>query len=116
MDLFARELNENWCDVEKVDTVQLEAEVKDWYSRVPDECGLCKPKSWQHPKRMIFNRLHSAVGVMGYIGPAFDELHVNRDNPQVAFHKHMGFSILRSGDFPIGQGFYMNDYIMQLDI
>ena len=79
MDLFAQELNENWCDVEKVDTVQLEAEVKDWYSRVPDECGLCKPKSWQHPKRMIFNRLHSAVGVMGYIGPAFDELHVNRD-------------------------------------
>ena len=44
--------------------------------------------------------------------PCRIELHVNRDNPQVAFHKHMGFCILRSGDFPIGQGFYMNDYIM----
>jgi GNAT superfamily N-acetyltransferase len=44
--------------------------------------------------------------------PCRIELHVNRYNPIVNFHKHMGFSILREGDFPIGNGYYMNDYIM----
>ena len=44
--------------------------------------------------------------------PSRIELHVNRYNPIVNFHKHMGFSILREGDFPIGHGYFMNDYIM----
>ena len=29
---------------------------------------------------------------------------------------HMGMRKLREGDFPIGNGYYMNDYIMGLDI
>jgi len=48
--------------------------------------------------------------------PCHVELHVNRYNPVVAFHQHMGFSILREGDFPIGHGYFMNDYIMGIDL
>ena len=44
------------------------------------------------------------------------ELNVNRNNPAVGFYKHQGLTILRQGDFPIGNGYYMNDYIMGLDI
>ena len=44
--------------------------------------------------------------------PCRIELHVNRNNPAVEFYKHLGLEILREGDFPIGHGFYMNDYIM----
>ncbi len=44
------------------------------------------------------------------------ELNVNRNNPAVGFYKHHGLTILRQGDFPIGNGFYMNDYIMGIDI
>ncbi len=40
------------------------------------------------------------------------ELHVNRYNTAVDFYRHLGLEILRRGDFPIGQGYYMNDYIM----
>lgn len=40
------------------------------------------------------------------------ELNVNRNNRAVTFYKHMGLSKDREGDFPIGNGFYMNDYIM----
>lgn len=40
------------------------------------------------------------------------ELNVNRNNSAVAFYEHMGLSKDREGDFPIGDGFYMNDYIM----
>ena len=48
--------------------------------------------------------------------PAHVELHVNRYNPTLTFHKRMGFSVLREGDFPIGNGYYMNDYIMGINL
>jgi len=44
------------------------------------------------------------------------ELNVNRNNPAVEFYKKQGLTILRQGDFPIGNGYYMNDYIMGLEI
>jgi Acetyltransferase (GNAT) family. len=40
------------------------------------------------------------------------ELNVNRNNGAVGFYEKMGFKIDRSGDFDIGNGYYMNDYIM----
>ena len=48
--------------------------------------------------------------------PARIELNVNRNNPSLGFYEHNGMHILRQGDFHIGNGFYMNDYIMGLDI
>lgn len=44
------------------------------------------------------------------------ELNVNRSNPAVGFYKHLGLNILRQGDFHIGEGFYMNDYIMGIEL
>lgn len=34
----------------------------------------------------------------------------------VKFYERMGMRKLREGDFEIGGGFYMNDYIMGLEI
>ena len=76
------ELNENWCpesEMEAVDPAAYDEYVKHWYTKLPDEAGLCLPHKWQHPKRPLFNRLYSAVGVLGFLGPAFDEMHVNRE-------------------------------------
>ena len=44
--------------------------------------------------------------------PCRIELHVNRYNSAVGFYRSLGMDILREGDFPIGHGYYMNDYIM----
>ena len=44
------------------------------------------------------------------------ELNVNRYNKAVGFYIRMGMKIAREGDFPIGEGFYMNDYIMSLKL
>ena len=44
------------------------------------------------------------------------ELNVNRSNPSIGFYHHLGLRILRQGDFHIGNGFYMNDYIMGLEL
>ena len=51
-----------------------------------------------------------------YGRPALLELNVNRNNSAVGFYQHLGLKILRQGDFHIGNGFYMNDYIMGIDI
>ena len=48
--------------------------------------------------------------------PAALELNVNRNNPSIEFYRHLGLKILRQGDFHIGKGFYMNDYIMGADL
>ena len=45
------------------------------------------------------------------------EVTVNEQNPEAkGFYEHMGFSVARSGDFPIGNGYYMNDYIMAIKL
>lgn len=49
-------------------------------------------------------------------GPASIELNVNRYNKAVTFYRHLGMKVDRDGDFPIGNGFYMNDHIMSLNI
>ena len=48
--------------------------------------------------------------------PCLMELNVNRRNPALRFYERMGMRRLREGDFPIGDGYYMNDYIMGLEI
>lgn len=44
------------------------------------------------------------------------ELNVNRHNRAYDFYCRMGMKPLRSGDFEIGQGYYMNDYIMGITL
>lgn len=41
-------------------------------------------------------------------------LQVNRKNKAVTFYQKMGFIIEREQDFEIGEGFFMNDYVMSL--
>ena len=48
--------------------------------------------------------------------PCSMELNVNRNNKALNFYRKMGMKKLRSGDFEIGGGFFMNDFIMGLEI
>lgn len=57
-----------------------------------------------------------AVACIREIGGSRIELNVNRGNPALQFYLHKGMKKARQGDFPIGQGYYMNDYIMSLDL
>jgi ribosomal protein S18 acetylase RimI-like enzyme len=40
-------------------------------------------------------------------------LNVNRDNKSKFFYEHQGFKVISQRDLHIGQGYYMNDYIME---
>jgi len=44
------------------------------------------------------------------------QLNVNRQNNAVNFYLKKGFSILHQEDNDIGNGYFMNDYVMQIDI
>ncbi len=48
--------------------------------------------------------------------PCLMELNVNRHNKAVHFYERMGMKKMREGDFPIGNGYFMNDYIMGMEI
>lgn len=49
--------------------------------------------------------------------PAVMELNVNRDNERAwHFYEHMGMHKASRGDFHIGNGYYMTDYIMAMEI
>ena len=41
------------------------------WPKVPSRFGLSSPRSYQHPKQVMFNALYSGVGVLGYMGPFF---------------------------------------------
>lgn len=41
-------------------------------------------------------------------------LNVNRENKAVAYYKSLGFKIIKTEDILIGNGFFMNDYVMEL--
>lgn len=40
-------------------------------------------------------------------------LNVNRYNAAVDFYKYLGFEIVKTEDIDIGDGFFMNDYVME---
>jgi GNAT superfamily N-acetyltransferase len=64
----------------------------------------------------LFNQAVSYIRAQHPDGPCRMELNVNRHNPARGFYEKMGMKEVSHGDFPIGHGYFMNDYIMGLDI
>lgn len=51
---------------------------------------------------------------ISYKGATYLELNVNRQNKAIGFYQKLGFAIIAEEDIPIGNGFFMNDYVMQI--
>jgi len=43
-------------------------------------------------------------------------LNVNRQNKAIGFYTKMGFQILKEEDNDIGNGYFMNDYVMAIEL
>ena len=77
---YAENLNASFIDSAAVLSVEdFSEDIKKRYLEVPKEMGLCAPRKWQQPKNLLFNKLYSAVGVMGYMGPFFNEIQLNKE-------------------------------------
>ena len=48
-------------------------------------------------------------------GAKFLQLNVNRYNKALHFYEKLGFKIIRNEDIDIGNGYFMNDYVMELE-
>jgi GNAT superfamily N-acetyltransferase len=44
------------------------------------------------------------------------QLQVNRENKAKDFYEKLGFKIIKTADFDIGNGFFMKDYVMELPL
>lgn len=72
-----------------------------------------------HQGKRIGQRLYEhAVRTVKELHPAPCQmrLNVNRENKALAFYEKMGMTKVGEGDFPIGNGYYMNDYIMGVEL
>ena len=78
---YARQLNAAYRPFDELDGAATEQEIRQFYATLSPDWGLAKPKDWQRPKRLVANRLYSAVGVTGFVGPFFSEIQLNEDTP-----------------------------------
>lgn len=78
---YTRRLNQAYTQSPFPSHEIIEKEVKQLFAQVPSRFGLSSPRSYQHPKQVMFNALYSGVGVLGYMGPFFAESQLNRELP-----------------------------------
>lgn len=77
---YAENLNASYTNsTTELSVADFSEDIKERYLKVPQEMGLCAPRKWQQPKNLLFNGLYSAVGVMGYMGPFFNEIQLNEE-------------------------------------
>ena len=60
--------------------------------------------------------INEVVNVVRNLGGKSLQLNVNRNNKAAEFYKKAGFEIKETVDLDIGNGFYMNDYVMEKSI
>ena len=77
LDAYTESLNASWVPIETIDREVVKEAVQEGYRELPTRFGLTTPGTYLHPKTMLFSRLMSGVGVMGYMGPFFTEFNLN---------------------------------------
>ena len=76
---YTEALNEAAGSAAPPDQESLEAGIKDYYSTEVTAFGYTAFHKWQHVKAPLINRLYSAVGVLGFMGPFFCESQLNKE-------------------------------------
>lgn len=58
--------------------------------------------------------IHYIVAHIKPLGATALQLNVNRHNTAKAFYEHLGFKVIKEEDINIGNGYFMNDYVLEL--
>ena len=69
-----------------------------------------------HKKGLGKAMIHFISEEVCSLGGKYLELNVNRQNPSVDFYKKNGFKITSENILDIGNGYFMDDYIMTLEL
>ena len=70
----------------------------------------------QHGKVIGKKLIDHIISIIQPQGAAILELTVNRNNKALSFYQKLGFSITSEIDMPIGEGYVMDDYVMQKEL
>lgn len=79
LEAYTDSLNASFLPVEKLDTVRIAEEVKKGYTSLSSRFGMNRPSDYMRAKPILFSSWMSGVGVLGYMGPFFNEYNLNRD-------------------------------------
>jgi hypothetical protein len=92
LDSIISEANINYISIKPSDYAQIDKLVEESYLSQSRQLALRYPNGSRKPKTMIFSKFYGKLGLSGYFGPFFNEIHLNRillpmDYPFVLGHE-----------------------------
>jgi hypothetical protein len=76
-DTIITRTNLNYIPISSADFPEIDNLIEKSYRLQSPGLGIPYPNGFRRPKRMIFSRLYGKMGLSGYFGPFFNEIHVN---------------------------------------
>ncbi|MCD7977446.1 MAG: DUF3810 domain-containing protein [Tannerellaceae bacterium] len=76
---YTETLNNSYVVFDSIDKKVVAEEVQKGYDRIHTRFGMTAPSSRQEAKYMLFSEGMSKVGVLGYVGPFFNEFNLNKE-------------------------------------
>jgi hypothetical protein len=77
LDSIINETNRNYISVSGSDYHKIDSLVEKSYSINCQDLGIHYPNGSRRPKTMVFSSFFGKLGVNGYFGPFFNEIHIN---------------------------------------
>jgi hypothetical protein len=79
LDSIIIKTNINYTSISSTDFPEIDKLIENSYRVQSPGLDISYPNGSRRPKRMIFSRLYGKMGLSGYFGPFFNEIHVNGD-------------------------------------
>lgn len=79
LSVYTDSLNASYIPVETIQKNIVSRDIKEGYLRIHSRFGMLSPTSYQEAKPMLSSTGMSKVGVLGYIGPFFNEFNLNTE-------------------------------------
>jgi hypothetical protein len=92
LDSIIKQANSSYVSFKSSDYPKIDTLVEESYHKNSNELKIGYPNGSRRPKTMIFSSLYSKLGLSGYFGPFFNEIHLNYyllpiDYPYVLAHE-----------------------------
>lgn len=79
LDTLIEKTNYNYVAFSTSDYPAIDKLVEESYRNESKSLGLSYPNGTRRPKTMVFSNFYAKLGLSGYFGPFFNEIHVNKD-------------------------------------
>jgi hypothetical protein len=74
---FIADANSSYINFDGINKNDINIKIERQYEKLKDVLKIKYPNGKRNPKLMLYESLHTKIGVSGYFGPFFNEIHVN---------------------------------------